>query len=40
MAAVYNKFNAAKLLLKNNAEVDMKEEYGMTALMWACHNGN
>lgn len=39
-AASYNNINAVKVLLKNNADVNVQNKYGMTALMWACHRGN
>lgn len=39
-AASYNNINAVKVLLKNNANVNVQNNYGMTALMWACHSGN
>ena len=41
-AASYNNINAVKVLLKNNADVNVQNKYGigMTALMWACRKGN
>ncbi|PTY40331.1 ankyrin repeat domain-containing protein [Brachyspira hampsonii] len=38
-AAEYNNINAVKVLLKNNADVNVQNN-GKTALMWACYNGN
>lgn len=39
-AASYNNINAVKVLLKNNADVNVQNYYDMTALMKACYNGN
>lgn len=39
-AASYNNINAVKVLLKNNANVNAQNNYGKTALMLACYNGN
>ena len=39
-AASYNNINAVKVLLKNNANVNVQNYYDMTALMSACRNGN
>ena len=39
-AAYYNNINAVKVLIKNNADVNVQNKYGMTALMSACYNGN
>ncbi|MEI0565177.1 ankyrin repeat domain-containing protein [Brachyspira pulli] len=39
-AASYNNINAVKVLIKNNADVNVQNKYGMTALMWACRKGN
>ncbi|OEJ14027.1 hypothetical protein BFL38_04630 [Brachyspira hampsonii] len=38
-AAEYNNINAVKVLLKNNADVNVQNN-GKTALMWACRSGN
>ncbi|MBW5410644.1 hypothetical protein E6A50_09730, partial [Brachyspira hampsonii] len=38
-AASYNNINAVKVLLKNNADVNVQNN-GKTALMWACRSGN
>ena len=37
---VNNNIEMAELLLKYKAEVDMKDEYYKTALIWACNNRN
>ena len=39
-AASYNNINAVKVLIKNNADVNVQNRGGMTALMSACYNGN
>ncbi|WP_304333159.1 ankyrin repeat domain-containing protein [Brachyspira innocens] len=39
-AASYNNINAVKVLIKNNADVNVQNRDGMTALMSACYNGN
>ncbi|WP_028331068.1 ankyrin repeat domain-containing protein [Brachyspira alvinipulli] len=39
-AASYNNINAVKVLIKNNADVNVQNRGGMTALMSACRNGN
>ncbi|EKV56441.1 ankyrin repeat-containing protein [Brachyspira hampsonii 30446] len=38
-AAYYNNINAVRVLLKNNADVNVQNN-GKTALMWACRSGN
>ncbi|MBW5392801.1 ankyrin repeat domain-containing protein, partial [Brachyspira pilosicoli] len=39
-AASYNQFEAAKILLENNADISITDEDGDTALMHAANNGN
>ncbi|WP_020003334.1 ankyrin repeat domain-containing protein [Brachyspira innocens] len=39
-ATSYNNINAVKVLIKNNADVNVQNRDGMTALMSACYNGN
>ena len=39
-AALNGKINFVKLLIKNNADVNVQNRGGMTALMRACHRGD